>query len=172
MTERPRATSEWLKPLEQRVASYDGPRPLAITLAAVVAAMLTPLMAYLTVIFTLDVLDFASRSGYVMWVQILGYTFMAVCFAALTVASPVAARRVIRDGDPKYTDRIGLAIGSSLAFVLALSLASNGRIDTGLFAALGPAMLGGFALSWLVRRERSRDWLQAQRMKVRANPAA
>jgi hypothetical protein len=167
MTERPRATSEWLKPLEQRVASYDGPRPLAITAAAVITALLTPLMAYLAIIFMLDVLDFASRPGYPMWVQILGYSLVAVGFAALAIASPIAARRVMRDGDPKFIDRIGLVIGGSLTFVLGLSIASNGRVDGGLFAALGPAMLGGFALSWLVRRRRSQDWLQAKRQRVR-----
>ena len=172
MTERPEATSEWLKPLDQRVASYDGPRPFAITLAAVVSALLTPLMAYLTVDFTLDVLDFASRDGYPMWVQILGYSFMAACFAVLTFACPVAARRVFRYGDPTYTDRIGLVIGVALAFVLGLSIASNGRIDGGLFLALGPAMLGGFGLSWLVRRRQSRAWLQARRRQVREGTVA
>jgi hypothetical protein len=167
MDERPRATSEWLKPLDQRVASYEGPRPLAITLAAVTSALLTPLMAYLAISFMRDVFDFASRPGYPMWVQILGYTFVAAGMAALAIACPVGARRVFKYGDPTYTDRIGLVIGVSMAFVLGLSIASNGRIDSGLFAALGPAMIGGFGLSWLVRRQRSRAWLQTRRRQVR-----
>jgi hypothetical protein len=172
MTERPRASSEWLKPLDQRVASYEGPRPLAITVAAVVSALLTPLMAYLAVDFLLDVLDFASRPGYVMWVQILGYLSVAVGFAALTFACPIGARRLFKYGEPKYTDLVGLVIGASLAFVLGLSIASYGRIDGGLFLALGPAMVGGFGLSWLVRRRQSRLWLQSRRRQVREGTVA
>jgi hypothetical protein len=172
MEERPRATSEWLKPLDQRVASYQGPRPLAITLAAVTSALLTPLVAYLAIRFWLDVLDFASRPGYPMWVQVLGYSIVATGFTALAMACPVGAVRLSRYGDPAYTDRIGLTIGVSLAFVLGLSIASNGRIDVGLFAVLGPAMIGGFALSRLVRRDQSQKWLQARRRQVRGGVPA
>jgi hypothetical protein len=167
ISERRPATSEWLKPLDQRVASHRGPRPHAVTFAAVTVALLTPLMTYLAVVFTLDMFDFATRTGYFMWVHVLGYGIMAVSTAALAVASPIAARRLFRFGESKQTDRIGLVIGGSLAFVLGLSIASNGRLDGGLFVALGPTMLFGFMLSWLVRRQTSQVWLQTRRRHVR-----
>jgi len=169
--ERTKATTEWLKPLAERLAQADGPAPWSVRLAAALSVLLTPLLAYLTIGFTADVLEFAARPGMLPFIQILLYGMLAVGTGALTVACPLGAVRLLRDGDPTYIERIGFLIGGVLAAILALSLASFGRLDGTLFGQLGPAALCGFGLSWLVRSHRSAGWLQSRRAR-RAGIAA